>query len=290
MAALNARFEELESAEWWVKRESRSALAARLRLELRLEWDAERAEALLLGNTREFAMDDALVTWLRGLYASQDADGYLAMLRRHAQAPSSSPELLRETLAEIEERYGEDGATALIGLLDNASTAVRVEAALALVRLDLDEEALPALCAVAADTSLRRPTRVLSRDWPRWNAIAHLIESGDWDVRRMRAQVTAKGEDGLVIERLDKALSAESTPLTDVERREIYRDVLNGPHDGGVLVAIAALVKLDDRPSYERMRAIVEEMADPAPDGERDAIGSWHRRRTLPELLDALDR
>jgi hypothetical protein len=280
------RLTNRKSADFVVAQTVQQALAARTRLESRLDWDTERAETLLLENERERRIDKDLVAWVRGYYADQDHQGYLRLLVRHAQRPDASATLLSETLGELERRYGEAGAAALTDLLRNDAPKVRVEAALALLRLGHADVALPALRRVAGDVTIRKPTWLLRRDWPRSVAIAQLIESGDWDVARMRSQLMTPGEDGIVIERLDTALQEHDAPLTDVERRETYRRVLDGPRDGGMLVAMEALVALDDRPSYERMLAIVAEMSAPAdsPAGERDPIGRWHRDRTLPDL------
>jgi hypothetical protein len=239
------------------------SVRAETKILLRDRFDAGETARLIHETGRRQNAEVDFVRWLRELYFERDADGYRALLVDDLRKAGSSPEILRESIADLTRRYPEQQASLLEGVLEHPLSEVRVETALALLQKDPGHPgALATLDQVAGDPDASIPA---NDDWfsrfGRDRALDYLADerkpvpsSHRWTLERVERQLQLPWEDGRMVRRLidQRSILAKSPPPTDAQIAA-YRRTLNGPINKGIEIACEALVALDDRESAERI-------------------------------------
>jgi len=254
----------------WQSRVARETIYAKQKIEFQENFDPEQATIIIHNFGRSILPDRDFVLWLREEFFKQKPAEYFALLSSDIQNRQSSEDILKETISDLKTRYPEKAASLLKVVLNNSSSEVVSDAALALLEQDKNnEDALKALNRLVSDPAASIPSGARSFDYfGRERALDYLAserapvpQQYRWDIARIETQLKQPWDDGRMINRLiSKWSGLLNRSMPDDQQIAAYRRTLAGEINRGTVEACEALIKLNDKDSGSRIAEVLREM------------------------------
>ena len=142
----------------WQSRIRRETIYAKQKIEFQQQFDPEQATTIIHNFGRSILPDRDFVLWLREEFFKQKPGDYFALLSADIQNHQSSEDILRESISDLKTRYPDKATSLIPAVLNNTSSEVVSDAALALLEQDKNnEDALKALNRLVSDTKASIP-------------------------------------------------------------------------------------------------------------------------------------
>lgn len=282
------------SVTYWEDCVRAEAGRARMRIAMRLHWDAAAATVEIHGNAHRRFIDNQQEAWLRSAFHARDPEGYRALLLADLAAVDSV--LVLESIGELARRHRREHRPELHRLLGHADPDVVHAAALAVMDIqvsrrgsnltqqltDVDAkaqadaqvaDALHALERLAGDPAVPIPPGSHSFSGCARTRALNVLQScpppWHWDAERCRSRLADPAErDGRMVQALlfrtgiptVSTVAGPVTPLSEEQKQlaiPLWRRCLADPPTRGTLLAMAELAALGDVESQPRMREII---------------------------------
>ena len=269
---------------WCVRREAGFATT---KIRFLSQWDSAGAMAAIRANPRHWHAENDLAKWLRARFFERDPKGYRNELLDDLAKRTQDADLVRETIAELAQRFPDQCLGEIRRLLTHADPEVAADAAFVLLKNHPGAlDAIAALDRLAGDS--QTPISPYS-DWfanfARGRALAYLYSEqapreSRWTAARVRQQLVQPDEDGRMVHHLLAALDILKDPAVPGEKMLAYRRVLGGNRNKGILLACRELIGLKDRDAAPLIRRVLDELAAGCNKGlawqeDRDAKYPW---------------
>ncbi|CAN5313665.1 hypothetical protein BH09VER1_BH09VER1_36530 [soil metagenome] len=291
--------------ERWPANIWRETTVAALKIEMQEKFDEASAARLIRDFDRRDNANYDFILWLRGEYFQRWPDAYFALLAANLQDPQTREPVLLETIADLRALFPQKAAPLLQSLLNNTSSEVVADAALAILAMEPgNEPSLQALTRLASDPKGPIPPAVhWSAYFGRERALDYLTSEKPavppayrWDVARVQKQLDLPWEDGRMVRHLlDDRWILQKRVVPDEAKIAAYRKVLSGPLNMGSADACEALIELKDKDSAPPISAILKELAahcnkSLSGQGEPGAKYSWIDKYEIERIDDSLNK
>lgn len=254
------------TGDYWTERVREEAGYAQTKIRFANHWDSATAAAEIRANPHKLHAQSDMERWLRARFHRQDAEGYRRMLLADLVSPVDNPRLKRMTIVELQRNYAGQGLKEMLPLIrSNPSVALDAARAILGTRPD-NKEAITAVERIAGDPATPiAPEQEWYESFARSRALKYLISDKApaacrWTPERIRRQLEVAGEDGRMVIRLFQALTLLKTPVEPGAEVLVWRRVLKGSINKGVLVACENLIRMQDKESAKDMERVLAEL------------------------------